>query len=171
MDYTLHHIEPQSKFRTYLPLIIVLVVIIGITALLGWLSGDFSWQQLMRYFMGVFFILFGAFKLMDWTGFADAFAGYDIVANHSRLYAYVYPLIELILGAAFLFNVYPLAASLATVIVMAASSVGVVQQLMKHRQIQCACLGTVIRLPMSTITVIEDVGMGIMAVFMIVMKV
>jgi hypothetical protein len=34
-------------------------------------------------------------------------------------------------------------------------------------KIQCACLGTVFQLPMSTVTIVEDVGMVLMAAFML----
>ncbi len=35
------------------------------------------------------------------------------------------------------------------------SSIGVIQSVMKKRKIQCACLGTVFNLPMSTVAIIE----------------
>lgn len=117
----------------------------------------------MRLFMGLTLMTFGYFKLLDWSAFADAYAGYDILAKHSRAYAYLYPLIELGLGMMYLINQYPSIINTITIIVMSVSAVGVIQALRRDSHFQCACLGTVIKLPMSTITAIEDIGMGLMA--------
>ena len=60
-----------------------------------------------------------------------------------------------------------LATNIATIALMAFSSLGVVQALAQRQAIQCACLGTVLKLPMSTITLVEDVGMAAMAAAML----
>ena len=44
---------------------------------------------------------------------------------------------------------------------------GVIQAVANKTQIQCACLGTVFKLPMSTVTIVEDVGMVLMAAAML----
>ena len=58
-------------------------------------------------------------------------------------------------------------ASLFTVAVMGFSAIGVVQAVTSKRQIQCACLGAVFKLPMSTVTIVEDLGMVAMALAML----
>ena len=60
--------------------------------------------NIMIQFMGWFFIAVAILKFIDWKGFAKAFAMYDIVAKRSKTYSYSYPIIELALGLAFLFN-------------------------------------------------------------------
>lgn len=159
----MHSEAHKGVLRTYLPLILVLGTIGILDFVLLRSLGLVPWPNAMRIFMGLFFVVFGFFKLLDLKGFADAYAGYDIIAKRSRLYAFAYPFIELALGLLFLFDLFPFATNIATVVVMGVSSVGVIQVLAQHRTIQCACLGTVIKLPMSTITVIEDLGMGLMA--------
>jgi hypothetical protein len=52
---------------------------------------------------------------------------------------------------------------------MGVSTIGVIESLRAKRKFQCACLGTVFNLPMSTITLIEDllmVGMAGVALLM-----
>ena len=68
---------------------------------------------------------------------------------------------------AYLANVNPLATHLVTILVMGFSAVGVIQAVANKTQIQCACLGTVFKLPMSTVTIVEDVGMVLMAAAML----
>jgi hypothetical protein len=52
---------------------------------------------------------------------------------------------------------------------MGVSIIGVLQSLVNKRKIQCACLGTVFNLPMSTVTVIEDALMMVMSGTMLVL--
>jgi hypothetical protein len=52
---------------------------------------------------------------------------------------------------------------------MGFSSIGVIQSVLNKKKIQCACLGAVFNLPMSTVTIIEDLLMVSMAVYMIAM--
>jgi hypothetical protein len=100
--------------------------------------------------------------------FADAYRGYDVVAKVWPGWGYVYPFVEVTLGAAYLANVWPVAVNVVTLVVMGVSTVGVVQSVFARRKIRCACLGTVFNLPMSAITIVEDVTMVLMAAGMLV---
>ena len=121
----------------------------------------------MRLFMGYFFLIFGSLKTLQWSEFAHVFAEYDIVAKRFIAYGFAYPAIELLLAYFYLSNHSIMAASWLTIVVLAIGSIGVGRALLSKRHYQCACLGTVVKLPMSTITLIEDVGMGLMAVGML----
>jgi hypothetical protein len=46
-------------------------------------------------------------------------------------------------------------------------AIGVIQANFSKQTIQCACLGTVFNLPMSIVTVIENVSMAAMAAWML----
>lgn len=79
----------------------------------------------------------------------------------------MYPFLGLTLGLAFLFEVYLKQALWFSIILMAFSSLGVIKALSEKRKIHCACLGTVLNLPMSTITLVEDLGMVAMSAEML----
>ncbi len=81
---------------------------------------------------------------------------YDVVAQRIPSYGFVYPFIELALGASYIGGIQPTAVNLTTLVVMAVSSIGVIQSVFQKRKIRCACLGTVFNLPMSTVTLVED---------------
>ena len=85
----------------------------------------------------------------------------------SRAYALAYPFIELALGVAYLASLWPVATNAVTLAVMVVGTAGVVQSLLARRKIRCACLGAVFNLPMSTVTILEDVLMAGMAAFML----
>jgi copper chaperone CopZ len=141
---------------TYYPLALLGAFLVGVVALVEVRAGGFDWGRAMGNFMGGFFLAFAFFKLLDLRGFADAYRGYDVVARHVPIYGYVYPFIELSLGAAYVTGFQPFATNLVTLVVMAVSSVGVIQSLLQKRKIRCACLGTAFNLPMSTVTLVED---------------
>ena len=92
---------------------------------------------------------------------------YDIIAKKIPIWAYIYPFIELGLGLSFLSNIYPLITNSITFIVMSISIIGVLQAVLNKKKIQCACLGAVFNLPMSTVTIIEDALMIVMSGIMI----
>lgn len=161
--------EPPPAKASYYPLLLILLYLLGITAAIEWNAGQFSLDRAMRHFMAGFFLVFSFFKLLNLVSFADAYSTYDIVAKRSRFYALLYPFIELGLGLAYVINLHPRVVNVVTLVVMAVSTVGVVQSLLAKKQIRCACLGTVFTLPMSVVTLVEDLLMVAMSAVMLAM--
>jgi hypothetical protein len=124
-------------------------------------------MQAMRHFMSGFFLVFSFFKLLNLKGFAESYAMYDVLAKQIPVWAYLYVFIELSLGIAFLINFNPILTNSITVIVMSISIIGVLQSVLNKEKIQCACLGAVFNLPMSTVTIIEDALMIAMSGIML----
>lgn len=152
-----------SWLLTYKPLLILIGFILLGSVLVQVPSGHIHGVETMRYFMAGFFLSFAFFKLLDISAFADAYAGYDLLAAKWHGWGYVYPFVELGLGMAYLANWQPILTNGVTLVVMGFSTIGVIQAVMNKRKIQCACLGAVFKLPMSTVTIVEDVGMVLMA--------
>ena len=145
------------------PLFLIVAYIGGTVALAGWATGTRSPHELMRYFMAGFFLVFSFFKLLDLRGFADAYRMYDIVARAWPAWGFAYPFVELALGVAYLVDFQPTTTSVITLAVMLIGAIGVLKALLDKRAIRCACLGTALNLPMTTITLVEDLGMAAMA--------
>lgn len=154
--------EKKSWLATYYPLFLI----VGLISLVS-LKGAGNAHEWMLHFMAGFFIVFSFFKLLDLHGFADAYSTYDLLAKRWYGYGFIYPFLELGLGLAFLFGAYLTQALWFSIVLMGFSSFGVIQALTEKRKIRCACLGTVLSLPMSTITLVEDLGMMAMSVFML----
>ena len=117
--------------------------------------------------MGGFFLVFSFFKLLDLKGFAMSYKSYDIPTKIWPTFGFIYPFIELILGILYLKNIAPIATNIFTFLLMSISILGVIISVRKKQTIKCACLGTGFNLPMSTITIIEDGLMILMAGYMI----
>jgi copper chaperone CopZ len=148
----------HSALKPYYPLFLIL----GLIAVAAFASGNW-----MQNFMAGFFIVFGAFKLLDVPNFANAYARYDVVAKIFKPWGMAYPFIETALCFAFLFSFQLSAATWAALVLNLVGAIGVVQSVVNRQTIQCACLGTVFQLPMSTITIIENLGMAAMAAWML----
>lgn len=161
----------NSFFETYKPLLIILAYLVLGVGLNQVLLGGFNWAIAMQMFMGGFFLIFSFFKMLDLQGFALAYSSYDVVTIRWLSYGYIYPFIELGLGIAYVIGVAPLATNILTLVVMSVSIIGVLQSVLNKQKIQCACLGTGFNLPMSTVTIIEDGTMIVMAALMITMHV
>src|ERR1700722_12285944 len=149
------------KLKRYLPLI-VLIAIAGLGAL-ALVSSAMDLMHWMRFFMGLLLCQFSMLKLFNLPRFADEFQMYDWIAKRSRAYAYFYPFLELCLGLAYLSGNWLMAANLLTIVVMSIGSVGVIQALKAGLDVRCACMGTILDVPLSTVTLTEDIGMGLMA--------
>lgn len=158
--------QSQYSLKNFLPLITILGLIIAFTLIRQWYFG-LNLMNAMLDFMAAFFIIFGSFKILNLSGFVEAYTIYDLIARHVTLYAYAYPFIELALGFCYLLHFQLMAANWITLILMIIGSIGVAIELSKKREIACACLGTVFKIPMTYVTLAEDAIMGLMALYML----
>lgn len=125
-------------------------------------------SEYMRWLMGVFMTVFAAFKLVGYKTFASAFAEYDLIARRFGVYGQLFPFIQMSLGLLYLLDWLPLVREVAVVLVAGISAAGVFEAIyLRKSKARCACLGNVIKLPLSSVSLIEDVGMLAMAATML----
>jgi len=157
---------PQgSKLEQLKPLFLIFGFLVLISSALNFRG--FTTLDFMLDFMGLFFFVFSLFKFLDLSGFALSFAMYDPLAKRLPLYGRVYPFLELILGFLLLAKLQLPIALLVTVILLSITTIGVCIVLLQKKQITCACLGTVLKLPMTQATFIENSVMIFMATFIL----
>lgn len=161
--------ETKSWFETYKPIVLIFGYITLVSVIAGSTLIGFNELLAMRVFMAGFFLVFSFFKLLNLDGFADSYAMYDVIARRFKGWGYLYALIELALGIAYAADINPVATNIVALVVMSVSIIGVLQTVLNKRAIQCACLGGVFNLPMSTVTIIEDGLMILMSALMLLM--
>lgn len=161
--------ETKSFFETYKPVLLLFTYVGVISIFASWQNNSINWLLFMRFFMAGFFLSFSFFKLINLKGFAESYAMYDVVAKKFPSWGYIYAFIELGLGLAFALNLNPLLTNWITLVVMTVSIIGVLQSVLNKKKIQCACLGAVFNLPMSTLTIIEDLLMIAMSAVMLIL--
>ena len=162
--------ETKSFVQTYKPILLIFFYITLISSVVTF-SFELNFHDWMNLFMAQFFLAFSFFKFLNLTAFAESYSMYDIVAQKIKAYGFIYPFIELALGISYLINFNPTFTNSATIFVMGISSIGVIKSVLNKQKIQCACLGAVFNLPMSTVTIIEDLLMVAMAIMALLIKV
>jgi len=157
----------KSKLQQLKPLFIILGYITTASVLLH--REDWNLGEMMIDFMGLFFIVFSFFKMLDISGFASSFSMYDPIASKVPYYGRMYPFLETILGLMLLFRYQVDIALLATIVLLGITTYGVTKTLLAKRAIKCACLGTALDLPMTEATFIENAIMIVISVIMLVL--
>ncbi|WP_298423312.1 heavy-metal-associated domain-containing protein [uncultured Kordia sp.] len=156
----------KSDIKQLFPLFLIFFYITTASILKNlntWETSEFMFD-----FMGLFYIVFSFFKFLDYTGFPKSFQMYDPLAKQLPAYAWIYPFIEVALGLLFLFRYQIPIALISTIIILGITTIGVTKALFDKKTIQCACLGTALKLPMTKATFIENSIMLVMAVWMLI---
>lgn len=157
----------KDWISTYKPIILIFAYITTISIIAATYQNTFHWMKAMNIFMAGFFLTFSFFKMLDLKSFAESYSMYDIVARKIKAWGFIYAFIELALGIAYATNFQPFLTNSVTLVVMSISIIGVLQSVLNKKKIQCACLGAVFNLPMSTVTIIEDALMIAMSGIML----
>ncbi|PWG04940.1 heavy-metal-associated domain-containing protein [Polaribacter aquimarinus] len=159
-------VEEKSKLQQLKPLLLIIFYIATASVLLHY--KDWSWNAFMLDFMGLFYIVFSFFKMLDLKGFPESFKMYDPLAKRVPAYGWIYPFIETALGLMFLMRFKVEIALIVTLVVLGITTIGVTKTLLDKKSIRCACLGTALKLPMTEATFIENAIMIVMAVLMLI---
>lgn len=161
----------KTTWRSYLPLIIILLIITGAAVASSFNSlpsgNPFPWSGFILNFMAWFFVIFALFKLVDLPGFAEGYSTYDLLARKWFGYGYIYPFIELGFGLVMLAGFHQQWLLWSEFGVMAFSGLGVAIKLARREKFQCACLGTFLKVPLTRVTLVEDFGMAALALILL----
>ncbi|MAB47328.1 MAG: heavy metal transporter [Flavobacteriaceae bacterium] len=158
--------ENKSKLQQLKPLLLIIFYIASASVLLHY--KDWAWSAFMLDFMGLFYIVFSFFKMLDLKGFPESFSMYDPLAKRVPAYGWIYPFIETALGLMFLMRFEIEIALIITLVILGITTIGVTKTLLDKKSIRCACLGTALKLPMTEATFIENAIMIIMAILMLI---
>ncbi len=154
-----------SKVAQLKPLFLIFLYLFMASFLMHFKNWDTN--AAMLDFMGLFYVVFSFFKLLDLKGFPESFAMYDPLAKAVPVYGRIYPFLEVLLGLLFLFRIQITLALVATILILGITTFGVIRTLIDKKRIRCACLGTALNLPMTEATFIENAIMLLMAIVML----
>ena len=142
----------------------IICILIGVTM---FIQNDISLMNAMMLSMSYFFLVFGIFKIINLHNFVNAYMTYDILAMRSKTYAYIYPFIEIILGIIYFFYIGGVYRDIFTFTLMTIGTIGIWQALQNKEEVPCACLGMVFKVPMTKVTLFENLFMSVMALVMV----
>lgn len=146
---------------------ICLVTLLALPRNVPPLAPVIHWHGFMLDFMAGFFLIFGGLKLLNLRGFAAMFSRYDVIAAAVPAWGLIVPFVEVALGLAFLLRTALVPANIATVLLMGIGSIGVWRKLRAKDEVTCACLGGFFNVPVTPLTLAENLAMLIMAAAML----
>lgn len=157
-----------SFFVRYQPVIAIAFASLSGAVMLSFSrAGGFDSHIFMHSMMGLFLLPLALLKMFDLNGFVASFEKYDVLTKVWRPYGYVYPFLELALALLFLSGLWLTSACIATLIIMGLGSIGIISQLSQGKQLDCACVGSVVKVPLGFISITENIGMVVMAAIML----
>ena len=109
--------------------------------------------------MGTLLILFGILKLINLNKFVDIYSKYDIIAKNFKSYGYLFPFIEILLGFALLLKYKININHIIILMLMIISIVSVIISKIKGQELRCGCLGSFFHIPLSYVTIFENIYM------------
>jgi copper chaperone CopZ len=163
-DDTIVEFSEKSELKQLYPLFLILAYILIGSILLN--SSPWNAYEFILDFLGVFYFVFSLFKLLDLKNFPKTFKLYDPLAKVFPVYGWLYPFIELVLGFMFLMRIEISIALIVTLVILGTTTIGVIKALLDKKIIRCACLGTVLKFPLTKVTLIEN---SIIIVLVIIM--
>ena len=75
---------------------------------------------------------------------------------------------EMLIGIALILQIFVLNVAAALIVLISISTIGVVQSIVTKKEIECACMGSKIKVPMTSLTLIENGIMMIMAISLMI---
>jgi len=167
-----HPVSPKLPgfLLTYQP-----IFMIAGSALLGSLvfpnahHGEGGIAQTLSAFMGLFLFPLALLKLFDVGGFVKAFANYDLAARFIPGYALAYPFLEMALAIGFLSGIWPDLTHFTALVIGVVGTAGIVRVLSKGERIQCACVGSTLKVPLGSVSIAENAGMAGMAALLLIL--
>lgn len=161
----------RNKQTEQIKLAFVFGLIFAVSYLLFSMSESSTLQELLRWYTGIFLLTFASIKLIDYKKFVMMFSVYDIIAKRFKLYAYAYPFIFLALAGLYFTDMLPIFRNFTALFVALIAGIAMFQDIFLHKnQFSCGILGNIIRLPFTTVSLIEDaalVGLATMALVLL----
>lgn len=161
--------QTRSWLTIYSPVLLLFAYISAVASIAAWQNQQFELMRWMQIFMAGFFLSFSFFKMLNLRAFAESYAMYDVIAKKFKFWGFIYAFIELFLGLAYAIDFNQQLINWITLVVMSVSMIGVLESVLNKRKIQCACLGAVFDLPMSTLTIVENMIMIAMSAIMLIL--
>ncbi len=160
-------IKAESTKKEYAKLGAIFLFLIIAATLMGTLDG-FNAHEWIRWFMGGFMILFGSFKLIGIEVFIKVFPLYDLVAKRFKPYTYIYPLLQIFLGMLYIAGLMSVLRDIVTLAMAVSGGLGILKIVSTRGPIKLSYLGNTIKLRFSTVTLLENTIMAVLAFILLI---
>ena len=154
---------------TYRPVIVLFAVAALLAIAVTWLVLDTLFTgQTIAWFIAISMVLLGLQKLQDIEKFATMFLNYDLLAQRFVRYGYVYPFVETGAGLLMLMGVLTWLSAPAALIISSIGAASVFKAVyIDKREIKCACVGGDSKVPLGFVSLLENLMMIGMSLWML----
>ncbi len=156
--------------KTYTPVIAIFASAALMALAVSWAAfGTLLSMRVAEWFIAISMCLLAVQKLRDIDSFSNSFLGYDLLARRYVRYAYVYPFAELFAGVLMIAGALTWLAAPIALFIGAIGAVSVYRAVyIEKRDLKCACVGGESNVPLGFISLLENVMMVAMAIWMLV---
>ncbi len=158
--------DPDAK--TYRPVIAVFAVAAALALVLSqaFFGGPLTLRAL-EWFIAFSMAILAMLKLQDVDKFATMFLGYDLLARRWVPYAYIYPFAEALAGVLMAGRVLPWLSIPISIFIGTIGGLSVFYAVyVQKRELECACVGGSGKVPLGPVSLLENVMMVAMAIWM-----
>lgn len=159
--------------KEYKPLAVWLMAIFIITYFISHIYYEYPvlGMMSMNILMWVRFIVFWSIKLLDIEWFSELFKRYDPMAKLINWYWYIFPFLEVIIWITYIYDqnmIYRLPTNITAAIITWITSIWIIIALYREeKDIKCACIWTGFVTPLWRPSLIEQLSMCFMVIYMI----
>ena len=165
------HMRTQaSSGKSYQPLYAIFITTALLAIATMYLTSNYTLYSFMRNFISLSMCLLAVLKLKDINTFTNGFLGYDLLAQRYVPYATMYPFLEGIAGLLMFATLLPILASTIALVIGIIGTTSVIKAVyIDRRELTCACVGGNSNVPLGAISLIENLMMIVMAIWMLVL--
>ena len=162
--------DPEAP--SYQPVIAIFGMAAAMALAASWaataeLFDDFT----LRWFVALSMCLLAVQKLRDLDGFATMFLSYDLLARHWVRYAWLYPFGEALAGVLMIANVLWWLSSAIALLIGTIGAISVIYAVyVQKRDLSCACVGSGTKVPLGPVSLLENMMMVTVALWMLWMN-
>jgi glutaredoxin len=161
----------RSAAPTYRPIIALFGMAFLMAFAMQWgMHGAVSVSGLIAAFGAISMCLLALQKLRDIEAFSSTFLIYDLLARRWVPYAYLYPFLEGLAGVLMLAMALTWLAAPVAIFIGTIGGWSVYRAVyIEKRELKCACVGGNSNVPLGAVSLLENVGMVAMGVWMLVL--
>jgi glutaredoxin len=161
----------DPKALTYTPVIAVFAVTALMALAAGFaMTGQGLTAQAVQWFIAFSMCVLGILKLRDVETFSTMFLGYDLLAQRWPVYGRIYPFAEVGAGVLMIAGVLTWLSAPVALFIGGVGAVSVFKAVyVDKRELKCACVGGDSNVPLGFVSLVENVMMVAMAIWMLAM--
>jgi glutaredoxin len=162
--------KTDTKVSSYRPVLVVFAIALLLALGAGIAAfGTVMTLQVVQWFLAFLVTLLAMLKLQDVEAFTNRFISYDLLAQRWVPYAYLYPYGEALVGLLMAAGIVTAVSIPLAVFMGGVGTVSVFKSVyLEKRQLTCACVGGGGKVPLGFISLVENVAMFAMGIWMLI---